>query len=82
MTQDTTIDRLMKGQARLARPGQTTQKPSLTLMNKARDMNRMFDRMNRGQSIHAVQLKIKLDQIHAALWELVEQIEQEVEVIV
>lgn len=81
-TRDTTIERLMKGKARFLNPGKTSQRASLTLINKARGINAMLDRMNRAESIPAPELAAALDELHAALFELVDQIHYDVEVIV
>jgi hypothetical protein len=79
---DTTIERLMQARAVFLNPGKTSQKATLTLMNRSRDLNRMLDRMNRGQSIAASELRAAIDQVHDALFDVEQQINRDVEVIV
>lgn len=81
--QDATIERLMKGQARyLDAQGIHTRHACETLTSKTRDLHKQLERMMFGRTMLAAELRAAIDEVHDALFELEDQINRDVEVIV
>jgi hypothetical protein len=80
---DATIERLMQGQARyLDSQGMHPRHACEILTSKTRDLHKQLERMMFGRTMLAAELRSAIDDVHDALFELEEEINRHVEVLV